>query len=983
MSTLDPADSSHNASIDAQKQQQQQQQQQQQPIDTPVLVASAVPVHLTAATRSDSPDMSSSSDVSNSDSSSDGDSDEYSDDDGYVPAHEPRLRAPAPASILKVTTQPAPPPIRPGYVFAPEPHITQYPKRVASHSRRVVFTLPADHEDKTTARKPPPRNRRVGPPARKWFAAGELLQVYMAACTRLNTKPLNVLVWQLQQASALDLPVMELNFTGLTKIPTSNWGAIGELLFRAGDIKSISFEGVNLRDEIMQPLVKSLLLKRSLESLNLSHNPIKLPGFDAVGFLLRRGAQLKHLNLSAISIDAKCANSLGVSLLTCIGLESLVLQNCGLKNSVSLEAICEGVRRNHTVRLLDLQSNGIGPKGAKVVAHMVQKNDTLLCLRLGGNPIQDHGAEFIADSLSVNRTLQKMELWGCSIQLPGLTALAQVLTKNSPLEAINLGYNALGNADGMETLCKALISNKYLRELILASTGMQSESAVALAGALAENKHLAVLDIRHNDLGQGGLIALSVAMRLNRSVIQLFFDMAKPIVGNPPHSAIPDPSASDVEHMVNQIQQFCSRNATEMVERPPVIYNKPTAYDNSAATMAPSLTSAPSVLQSVSNQISKNDSATLSVGKPTGRPVSPIPPASANQHPSPGKPHELPAGRLQSGQSLHRPGEPVGKQEIVTIKAKILTLGESLAQTLAHLSTSTSAASSASAAGNNQSTPHQPRALHAGSGPTAANGTLQVHSPSKGGLKSVSPPPSAHQQHPQQHLPRTPSQLLAALNALPSTFDAETVLAPSVKKLLSNTEILETVRFLKLSGQPQLLATIQQIQDESHRSSLLQSNELLIKAIAIYDALVLENSIAGSKIRKGSGGQASKPGLNLVKSMGNSAAALLHPSSASTNSSAVQNGGGGASPAHGHQRSASMHEVSATPQSTSPSKAKATGIATRGFRWSRSGNGDSNGHASSGNGNGSVLKSELEPPATKPRSHSNPEPPQLHNGALQ
>lgn len=137
---------------------------------------------------------------------------------------------------------------------------------------------------------------------------------------------------------------------------------------------------------------------------------------------------------------------------------------------------------------------------------------------------QDHGAEFIADALSVNRSLQKLELWGCSIHLPGLAAIANVLTKNSPLESINLGYNDIGSVEGIELLTKAMLGNKYLRELNLAASGMQSEGAVALAGVIAESRYITRLDLRHNNIGTAGLMAISVAMKINTSVVQVAYD---------------------------------------------------------------------------------------------------------------------------------------------------------------------------------------------------------------------------------------------------------------------------------------------------------------------------------------------------------------------------------------------------------------------------------------------------------------------------
>lgn len=54
------------------------------------------------------------------------------------------------------------------------------------------------------------------------------------------------------------------------------------------------------------------------------------------------------------------------------------------------------------------------------------------------------------------------------------------------------------------------------------------EGAVALAEVLAESRHIQRLDLRQNPVKLGGLMALSLALRINRSLAQLDVDPMPP-----------------------------------------------------------------------------------------------------------------------------------------------------------------------------------------------------------------------------------------------------------------------------------------------------------------------------------------------------------------------------------------------------------------------------------------------------------------------
>lgn len=55
----------------------------------------------------------------------------------------------------------------------------------------------------------------------------------------------------------------------------------------------------------------------------------------------------------------------------------------------------------------------------------------------------------------------------------------------------------------------------------MASTKMNAEGAIAIAEILPENKKMRKLNIGQNDVGLAGMMALSLAMKMNTTLVSL------------------------------------------------------------------------------------------------------------------------------------------------------------------------------------------------------------------------------------------------------------------------------------------------------------------------------------------------------------------------------------------------------------------------------------------------------------------------------
>ncbi|KAJ1560447.1 hypothetical protein HK405_007064 [Cladochytrium tenue] len=131
--------------------------------------------------------------------------------------------------------------------------------------------------------------------------------------------------------------------------------------------------------------------------------------------------------------------------------------------------------------------------------------------------------------------------------------------------------------DSTSALKDVLMHNIRLRELYICNSGLDSETAIAIAEAFPSIKNLQVLDIRGNPLDIAGVLALSVALRLNQTIITL------EIV--PLHSKT---SATDSElaKLLNDISIYCQRNRE--IQRNP---SSEQLHDDTDIIVAPPLSS--------------------------------------------------------------------------------------------------------------------------------------------------------------------------------------------------------------------------------------------------------------------------------------------------------------------------------------------------------------------------------------------------------
>ncbi|WVQ71367.1 hypothetical protein IAR50_000896 [Cryptococcus sp. DSM 104548] len=160
----------------------------------------------------------------------------------------------------------------------------------------------------------------------------------------------------------------------------------------------------------------------------------------------------------------------------------------------------------------------------------VERIGRLMTLDLKGNDIRT-GVSYIAQVLKRNRTLKVLNLSSNNITPSGLVLLAEALKYNSTLETLDLSNNpccstpTFGTAgvtegvEGVQALRMAFTINSSLKRLFLSNTNLTNEGAIALAEFLPESKSLLHLDLTENPgVGEAGVMALAKGLRGNEFV---------------------------------------------------------------------------------------------------------------------------------------------------------------------------------------------------------------------------------------------------------------------------------------------------------------------------------------------------------------------------------------------------------------------------------------------------------------------------------
>jgi hypothetical protein len=138
---------------------------------------------------------------------------------------------------------------------------------------------------------------------------------------------------------------------------------------------------------------------------------------------------------------------------------------------------------------------------------------------LNRKSITDDEGEDLIKSLQYNRTLRVVNLESNHLGPNFLFALAETLLVNTSLTNIDLAGNQLTNGNnisGIEALCESLKENDTLTHLSLYNTSLPEKAGQYLLNMLDYNKSLILLDLEKNpDIKLGTIRAIQIKIKEN------------------------------------------------------------------------------------------------------------------------------------------------------------------------------------------------------------------------------------------------------------------------------------------------------------------------------------------------------------------------------------------------------------------------------------------------------------------------------------
>jgi hypothetical protein len=194
--------------------------------------------------------------------------------------------------------------------------------------------------------------------------------------------------------------------------------------------------------------------------------------------------------------------------------------------------LCEGLRRNSTLEVLELRNCFIRPAGCVFVANMLSANDTLLELELADCCVRDEGLVTLVEKGLVDNTrLEKLTI--CGNALTGRSGAGETKTGfqklcawlNEPdcnLRELSLRRNRLGFAAARE-LTTMLKTNTVLERLDLAENLLFSDAVYRLASACIGHESLLSIDLSGRRLSKVTTADMRARCKYERCQF-IFFD---------------------------------------------------------------------------------------------------------------------------------------------------------------------------------------------------------------------------------------------------------------------------------------------------------------------------------------------------------------------------------------------------------------------------------------------------------------------------
>jgi len=182
---------------------------------------------------------------------------------------------------------------------------------------------------------------------------------------------------------------------------------------------------------------------------------------NSLALFLCNNPVLKKIDLSNCNLNSDGVNILAKALSNRL---HDTLENINLSENdfgtVDLELLTTALSKCRRLKLLSLNSNGIGSTGCLSIANLLKNTESsnLGHLDLSGNAIDSQCAILLAESLTNNTNIKTLQLWGNkSITAKGWEAMLKLVCDSSSIEAVKTSNHILHNIPTTHRLLVSLL----------------------------------------------------------------------------------------------------------------------------------------------------------------------------------------------------------------------------------------------------------------------------------------------------------------------------------------------------------------------------------------------------------------------------------------------------------------------------------------------------------------------------------------------
>jgi len=255
-------------------------------------------------------------------------------------------------------------------------------------------------------------------------------------------------------------------------------------------LQLVFYKNKNFIEDFPDVLASILLCNTSLQDLQVVNSRGQISANKIICALFNVST-LKVLRLCNYSISPDAAKALANVILYNSSLEILDLANNNLGNCATM--ILKQVSKLKTLKVLDIENNGIPMEAAEALKSVILSNSKLEQVYLDNNNLQE-----------------------------GITEVAMALHNAVALKAISISNNGI-TSGAIKTLSSAFLKTNLLEVVKLAHNNLKS-SACCILSSLAEISNLKVLDIRGNHIPREAADDLAFAVSSNTGLQQLYID---------------------------------------------------------------------------------------------------------------------------------------------------------------------------------------------------------------------------------------------------------------------------------------------------------------------------------------------------------------------------------------------------------------------------------------------------------------------------